>query len=37
MIQNLDVFLWGRKVGINDQWTQQIKEEISYRVSVLDK
>lgn len=25
------------KVGINDQWTQQIKEEISYRVSVLDK
>lgn len=25
------------KAGINDQWTQQIKEEINYRVSVLDK
>lgn len=25
------------KAGIDGQWTQQIKEEISYRVSVLDK
>lgn len=25
------------KAGINGQWTQQIKEEISYRVTALDK
>ncbi|MBR5847753.1 MAG: type II toxin-antitoxin system HipA family toxin [Bacteroidaceae bacterium] len=25
------------KAGIDDQWTQQIKEEISYRVTALDK
>ena len=25
------------KAGIDGQWTQQIKEEISYRVTALDK